>query len=761
MGNFTLAITLSLVLCCANNGVAQTTSSYDLLEPPVFSIASGFYSEPFLLTLSHPDHEASIYYTLDGSQPDPNNLSGTTYHYKTQYAELPENAPGELLEQTYKTFSYNQPIAISNRTPETNLYGGISTTYNYTPYFMPSFPLFKGTVVRAIAVNYGFSSEVKTCNYFVTGSDFNQPALPVIALTVDPSEFFGYENGIDVAGKDFDDWRIANPATIADGSAAANYNRSGSAWEIKAHLNYLLNDLEALNQDVGIRIHGAQSRILPNKSLRVYAKSAYGNSELNTSFFPDNTYSSFKRVILRNSGGDSYLTMIRDGFIQRAVKHLSFQTQACQPSVLFLNSEYWGIFNIRERYDDKYFERVFNIDTDDLDYLEADGFDIEYGENTHYRWMVDFIGNNSLTSQENYDYVTTMMDVDNYIDFYIANIYIANTDWPHNNIEFWRKRTAYDPTAPYGLDGRWRWVLKDTDFGFGGSDLADPVHHNTLSYAAAPLGFGGAEWPNFLFRQLLLNETFRNKFINRFADMLNTTFIPERIISILYEARDEITSEIQNHISRWNHIGSFENWNQNINTIVNFAQERPAIQQMHIRDQFALEANTAINLNVNDASKGYIKLNTIDIKEGTPGVSANPYPWNGTYFKGIPVHFKAVPAEGYTFSHWSGDWQGTDPEVTLSPVGDMALTANFTSSLATQKNERPSIFSLYPNPFTGVVQIKTDLLRGVYSVFSVDGKLLREEVLTSEIDLSNLASGVYLIRVSGDGNSETKKLIKK
>src|SRR5690606_17581860 len=131
-----------------------------------------------------------------------------------------------------------------------------------------------------------------------------------------------------------------------------------------------------------------------------------------------------------------------------------------------------------------------------------------------------------------YNYILTQLDPDSFIDHFLTCIYVGNTDWPHNNIDFWRKRTPpYLPNSPYGHDGRWRWLTKDLDFGFGYNDPGNYVD-NTLAHATSVNGDQdfNPEWSTFLFRKLLENNNFKTKFINRFADMLNTTFLPERML---------------------------------------------------------------------------------------------------------------------------------------------------------------------------------------------------------------------------------------
>lgn len=665
-------------------GTSNITEGYsEILNPPIFSVNSGFYQDNLSLTLSSTDAETTIIYTLDGSEPDENNLSGTTYQYKNQYQFLPEDSVGSFLEESYTSYIYLDEIPISDRSNLPNKISTISTSYDSFPYYAPNEPIFKGTVVRAKAIKPGaMSSNVVTKNYFISNEGPDRFTLPVVAISLDENLLFDYQNGIHVAGVDYDNWRAENPTDVAHNSNA-NYKRSGDQWEIKGNFSFFNDNTEILNQDIGIRIHGGFTRTHPQKSLRLYARGEFGESNFNHSLFNNPNYNSYKRLILRNSGNDAYSTYFRDAFIQKTVAHLNVDTQDYQPTITFINGEFWGILNLRERYDKHYFKRVYGIEDGELDFLEYNGYLVQEGDFDHYANMFHFIENNDLQNPTNYNYVETQMDTENFTDHFITNIYARNTDWPHNNIEFWRKRTTqYEPNATYGQDGRWRWVIKDTDFGFGADGGSEAYLHNTLAFASSTGGneFTNPEWSTLIFRKLLENQGFKIHFINRFADMMNTTYQPERLVSIINEMKSGIENEILEHGHRWSSIGSFDQWNSNINVMKHFAQNRVEQQRNHIREKFNIEENITTTLNVSDDSHGYIKINTIDIIPSTPGVIENPYPWNGVYFKNIPITLKAIAKPGFDFSHWSGDSISPESEITINPNGNIQLTAHFIPS---------------------------------------------------------------------------------
>ena len=657
----------------------NTTPGYsEFLNPPVFSQVGGFFTTNFALTLSSATPGTTILYTLDGSEPNENNLGGTTYSYKNQYPESPGQATGDLLQKSFQTLQYAAPINIQDQSTTTNKLANISSTYNFFPYYIPINPIYKGMVVRAKTIKPGaLSSKIATQSYFISPLGSGRFTLPVVSLSISENKLFDYNDGIYVAGVDFDNWRQANPSQIIDYNENANYIRSGFANEKVGNLNYFVNGTEVINQDVGIRIHGGTTRAFQNKALTLYARSEYGADFMNYRFFQDITDTNFSRIILRNSGGDFQNTLFRDALNQELAKKLHVETMDYQPSITFINGEYWGILNLREKYDNNYFKRVYNFGANELDFLENEGFAME-GENLDYLDLLNYLETNSLNSDANYSYIKTRLDPENFIDYFTTNIFFQNSDWPGNNIQFWRKKTtAYIPNAAYGHDGRWRWAFQDMDdtFSFGTDDIA----HNSLADATA---VNGTAWPNpawstLLLRKLLENNSFKIDFISRFADLLNTHFLSSRITSKIDEMKMVLLPEINEQIARWKAPNTLQDWDYYLAYETDFANARPAIQRDHIRAQFGITENINATLGVSNYDHGIIKINTIDIVDGTPGITGNPYPWTGIYFKDIPVKLKAIAKPGYVFSYWSGSFSSTNAEITVMPTGSINIIAHF------------------------------------------------------------------------------------
>ncbi len=662
------------------NAVNSNVGYSELLTPPTFSQNSGFFTAGFDLTLSSTIPGTTVLYTLDGSEPDENNLSGTTYNYKNQYPEFPGDLSGSLLQKSFQTLQYSTPIPIIDRSAVANKIASISTTYSFNPTYIPANPIFKGTVVKAKLIKPGaLSSTIETKNYFISPQGNNRFTLPVMSLSIPENKLFDYNDGILVAGVDFDTWRTANPTLEPPTSGAtANFFRSGIANERIANMNYFVNGISVLNQNIGLRVHGGSSRVAQNKSFNISAKTIYGDNSMSYPFFNDKPFDSYSDLVLHNSGNDYDQTMFRDALCQELMKSLNVVTKGYQPVITFINGEYWGILSARDKIDSQYFKRVFNIPTSEIELLEEQYIILEGVDNSNYLDMINYVTNNSLAIPSNYDYIKTRLDPENFSDYFISNIFFGNGDWPMNNILYWRKKTAsYEPNAPYGNDGRWRWLAHDMDDTFS---ISNPnFDTNNLVIATAPNGidYPNPAWSTFLLRKMLENNDFKIDFINRFADLLNTSFLSSRIITKMNEMKAVLAPEVTEQSARWAEPIDIGDWNYFLNFQTNFANARPAIQRDHIRLQFGITSNINATLNVSNTNHGYIKMNSVAISEETPGINSNPYPWTGIYFNGIPVKLKAIAKPGFIFSGWSGASISTNPEITLTPTADFSITANF------------------------------------------------------------------------------------
>jgi hypothetical protein len=643
-----------------------------ILDKVTLSHSPGFYSDDFLLELLNPEPETTIYYTLDGSNPDTTSLL------------------------------FKGPVPISDRSDDENQHSMIPTNFlsDGRGWIEPAGKIAKATMIRAISFKDGYMpGPVVSATYFVFPEGESRYSLDIISIITEHHHLFSDSIGIYVPGDTY----------VEGNDNTGNYVQREDEWERPASIEFF-EDVLIFQQDIGIRIHGGFSRRFPQKSLRLYARSDYGESRFNYPIFPDFPYGSYNRLILRNSGNDYGYTMFRDAAAQSLIRHFDVDNQAYRPTVTFINGEYWGIKNLRERYDKYYLERVYGINPDNIDLLTGRN-SVQEGDNIHYNQMIDFMVSTDLGANTNFSEVEKMMDINNFIDYYSAQIYFANNDWPHSNIDFWRFRTDYDQDAPKGHDGRWRWLLYDVDRSLG---YFTDFRFDMIKWLTGPLnGRNNQEWPNIILRNLLDNENFKKRFINRIADHLNTAFLPSRVHHVLDSLKAKIDPEISEHIHRWGQPVSKSWWNSNVQVMYTNASSRPAYVRQHIKDHFDIEGLINLILKTDDPEQGYIRVNTINIHPSTPGVPDDPYPWTGIYFHGIPIEVEAVANEGYAFSHWVGNENQMDQVLNITPEGDISLKAYFV------KEEVPEVVSYW---FFGTDLPNNTPLDTIMPVFARTGK---------------------------------------
>lgn len=614
--------------------------SFGYTDPIVPSIKPGFYSSSISVAFDTQEPKTKIYYTLDSSNPDTNSQQ------------------------------YSGPLIIRDRTLEDNIFSMIPTTRHggSRGYKRPKGKVSKGTVIRTLAITEGKEPLEQSFSYFIFPQGSNKYSLPVFSIVTDQKNLFSDEIGLFVPGNTYD---ASDPRPHYTG----NYFQRGIEWERPANISFFGKEgVLSFQENVGIRIHGGVTRHFPQKAMRVYFRGEYGNNSLGYRLFDERDYTGARRFLLRTSGNDFGETYLRDAFAQRLVSHLDVDYQAYEPSIVFINGEYWGIHNIRERQDNHYLNNLYGVNPDNVDLLTSSG-GVQEGDNLQYKFVLNLLETLDPNDENSLAEIAKFIDLGNHIDYMISQIYVANTDWPHNNIDYWRERVAYSPTAPKGRDGKFRWLLYDTDFGLSHVNSAN---HNTLDWASKRLGYNNQEWPNFIFRSLLAHTTYKNSFINRFLDNLNTTFDPNRATLLLEETKRRLDPEIEEHLDRWIEPGSRAIWENKVKEINTFLSERPDYLISHLKSQFNLVNDYSINLDISIPNAGSIKVNTIEISSQTPGVGLVPFPWKGKYFAGIPIQLSPKAFDGYLFDHWLVNGNIIEEEeISLSLEKNTEVTAVF------------------------------------------------------------------------------------
>jgi len=500
-------------------------------------------------------------------------------------------------------------------------------------------PLDQSAVIRARAfIDHVLPSKTVTHTFVI-----DEPAtLPVICLTTQPEFFFDDEIGI-TAGITVSDSLGAPPPFDPN----ANFWKD---WERPVFIEYYdINSRRGLAQEAGIKIFGGFfGRQIRQKAFTLFARDKYNDPDFDYPLFPTKSINRFKRFILRCSSNDFNRTYIRDAMMNTLViGQMDVDWQAYQPAIVYLNGRFWGLYNIREKMNEYYAESNYGIDVDGVDLIEGVNT-VAHGQGEHFQSLLDYVNANDMSLPPHYAYVQTQMDVTEFMNYFITQLYVRNEDWLHQNIKCWRERSA---------GGKWRWLLYDMDWGFGGDVRLGEDQYTSNSIAWA-LGQGEA---SILFQKLMQNIKFKQEFAQRFATHLNLTFHPGRVNRIIHDMVQRIMPEMGRQINRWGAIRSMGYWEEQLGILREFADHRQGYVFQHIEETFGF-TSAELTAEVSDSAAGYISAYDVRI----------PAPvFTGRWLRGIPLELRAHANPGWRFVGWEGRFPG-DSDTLAMTMTDMS-----------------------------------------------------------------------------------------
>lgn len=575
------------------------------LEAPIFSHKSGFYDEKFTLTLEAGEGE-TIYYTLDGSEP-------------TEDSEI-----------------YKEGILIENISSQPNVCGSVKNVVQEWLEYEPSdYPVDKAVIVRAIAVNEeNCASEVVTHTYFVDEEKYQDQN--VVSIVADFDDLFGNE-GIFVTGDGYDEYYLSDGETEWE---APNFLQSGRRWEVEANMQILENGVETLNQGVGIRTQGASTRLASKKKMSIFSREEYSG----------NVY--FEGLSLGENQIHSVYTnhSISNIVFPELLKDRAVSIQHPMECVVFLNGEYWYDTYLLEKYNKYYLEETYQVDPENViiikDQSATEGPEDAYD---YYSSVRGSAAMNDLSIPEEYERFKEKADIQSYIDYICANVYLCNMDMSETkNAMCWR--TIEDEGSEYG-DCRWRWMLYDVDcvewMNWSYYNVSEKAEVNSFTQVMQFTGMAIDE--HKIYASGKNNPEFCKQFVLSFMDMANVNFSLENV----EEAFKKWDTELEGDLRQF-----FEN---------RFEYIVP-----YMAEEFGLTGTLEeVTLKVNDVEGGSVQLNTT-----SPGLSDGS--WTGKYYTDYPVTVTAIPAEGYEFVGWSGSVEADSATIEAEVlVGGISLEACF------------------------------------------------------------------------------------
>ena len=536
--------------------------------------------------------------------------------------------------------------------PQEITLGSASGTIHYTldgslpritsPEYSAPIPISSTTVLRARVFESGKPpGPVQNRTYFFGET---QGTVPYVSVISDPGALFGDQIGI---------YSNQHEPLASGGSGLSDVYKGKDA---PGSLEFFApGGAPGFRVNGGYRM-GGENNWASNaqRAMNFALRGKYGDDVIKYDLFPGSGIPQHAGVTLRDGGDAWSKEMLRDGLWAYIPEgRMKAEGVDYRPSVVFINGSYWGIHNLRARWDDTWFFQHKRVNADDIDHLlyghvdsTATSLGIDKGNTDDWLDLMDFLNTSDLTQQANYDFVKSRIDIDSFIDFVVAESYGINTSWRHNR-EFWRERRA---------GSKWQWLLPDMDQTFRVSQLGVSVLNEML----------GSE--DVLVR-LKANSDFRNRLAQRFAAHVASTFEPARINAIVDQMAAEVDAEVPRHIARWAAAGgmSVASRATYIQGIKDFAAARDGDVHAEIQARLGVAAPVDLTLGISDPAAGRVLLDGVPVEAGVIRL-----------FPGIDTELTAEAAPGFAFAGWTGASGGAITTVNLASA--TSITASFTAS---------------------------------------------------------------------------------
>ncbi len=537
--------------------------------------------------------------------PNANNTGGINFYTPTPVMSL---APGFYTGTQTVTLTCSDPTATIRYTTNGNTPTTTSTLYSGPINIATT------TVLRAVAFSTNQPSFTETNTFFINVTH----TLPVVSVS---------SQGV---------------GTLLGG----NQTPVAGSFELFEENGLFIDEGQG-----EFNKHGNDSWSYGQRGFDYISRDQYGYAAaIHHQIFQEKTRTKFQRVILKPAASDNYSfengAHIRDAFIHtlsiRAGMRLDERTW--RPCVVYVNGQYWGVYEIREKADDHdYTDYYYDQDKFHLYYLKTwGGTWQDYGSpNAQPDWnnLRNFILNNNMSVPANFANVDTLLSWKSLCDYFVFNSYVVNQDWLNWNTAWWR---GLD-TA--GNHRRWRYTLWDMDATFGHyinyTGIPDPSANADPCNAENLPNPGGQGHTDILEKLIAENPIVEQYYITRYIDLVNTYFSCNYMNTLLDSMVNEISPEMQGQVTRWG--GTFAGWQSRVQQLRDFMNLRCTALQQGLIDCYQLTGPYAVTFNVSPPLSGEIKVNSI---------WAPSYPWTTSYYGGINTILLADPLPGFIFDHW-------------------------------------------------------------------------------------------------------------
>lgn len=430
------------------------------------------------------------------------------------------------------------------------------------------FPTIQSLMIKLRDEKKGTETSSKYLTYFQQVPS----TLPLIHLTISQADLFDWNKGMMIYGE---------ASSHEDGFQkdwwyrSANFAERGSDWAKMVHFQYFIDGNLAIEQACEMRISGNATRYFPQKSLKFYPLNEEGKRDkLNFPLWGDNGSKKSESFLLRQGGNDNLKTMFADLLMHNLADNSHVMVQNGYPVSVYINGNYWGIYNLRERIDDYFIGKEENIPSDSVTILYCE----VYGDKTllksgdekvkkEFDQIIEEIGTKEKISKDDYKKLKEEISIKSFIDYIFFETFYGNQDWMHNNTTWYKAGHK-----------KWKWLLNDLDYSlyYPGPENINANLFNDLKLSSSITAQ--------LFNACIGVDKFRKKFKERTVELIHEFFSDERIDQVVGELKAAYASEIQLHINRWRMINSVHQWEKDVAQNVTFLKNRRTIYQKQVDD---------------------------------------------------------------------------------------------------------------------------------------------------------------------------------
>lgn len=595
--------------------LTQTKNEWIILTAPSGAVVDSLK----MVKMTQKDHSygrttsgASTWSLFTTPTPGAANSGGVNYYTAKPNMSV---APG--------FYTSTQNVTITTTDPSATIYyttDGTTPTTSSTVYSGPV-SISSTTVLRARC----FSSTPSTPPSFVETNTYfiNSPhTIPVLSVCGDQITDFlndvapgAFSNNFDGAFEFFD--KDGNFIDEGEGY----YNKHGNdSWAYDQRgFDFVMRDEYGINHAVQHQIFAAKDR------------------------------DEYQRLMMKAAANDNYPASggahVRDAYVHTlsAIGDLSMDERTSEFVIIYVDGQYWGVYDVREKVDDHDFtDHYYNQGKYEIEFIKTwGGTWAEYGDPAMTEWndLYTYITTNDMSVTANYEYVKSKYNVQSLVDYVVLNSFIVSSDWLNWNTAWWKGNN------PDGDKKKWRYALWDNDASFGhyinytgvpSTDPdADPCNPETLSGGSDPEGH------ITILNALMANDEFNQLYITRYADLSNGIFSCDQMHAVLDSMIAVITPEMTAHTARWG--GTVPGWQANVQTLKDFIDARCAAISSGMIDCYDLTGPFDLTVQVEPPGAGEVKVNS----EWIPY-----YPWTGVYYGNINTLFEANAFTGYEFDHW-------------------------------------------------------------------------------------------------------------